>query len=110
LADFQGVLNEYRQADVGVAAGSVDPEAKASQLVNQLGLEFPVGHGLDLDAWAQKLGVYYEPEKQYFHAAGFLLRPTGEVEVACYSSGPVGRMAAGNTLQLIKHYQSRKNE
>jgi hypothetical protein len=40
--------------------------------------------------------------------AGFLIRPDKTVEIACYSSGPIGRFVAGDVLKLVRFYKSKK--
>jgi hypothetical protein len=40
--------------------------------------------------------------------AGFLFRPDKTLEIACYSSGPIGRFVAGDVLKLVQFYESRK--
>jgi hypothetical protein len=53
-------------------------------------------------------GAYYNKEKKFLHATGFLVRPDNTVEVACYSSGTIGRFVAQDVLALVTFYKSRK--
>ncbi|MFH1241166.1 MAG: hypothetical protein V1689_02280 [Pseudomonadota bacterium] len=55
-------------------------------------------------------GAYYDRERKYIHPTGFLIRPNNTVEVACYSSGPVGRLVAKDVLGLVKFYKSKKKK
>jgi peroxiredoxin len=109
LADFQTHLAQLAQDGIKVAAASVEPESEARQMVQDHGLSFPVGYGLDARAASGLLGAFYEEAEQpYLHATGFLVEPGGKVKVACYSSGPIGRLGAENVRKLVEHYQSQE--
>ncbi len=81
---------------------------KAKQTVERLGITFPVAYGMDAEEVSRVTGAYYDRERKIIHATGFLIRPEGTVEVACYSTGPVGRLVARDVLGLVKFYKSRK--
>jgi hypothetical protein len=53
-------------------------------------------------------GAYYDTDKKFIHATGFLIRPDKTIEVACYSSGTIGRFVAQDVLKLVKFYKSRE--
>ena len=53
-------------------------------------------------------GAYYDTTKKFIHATGFLLRPDKTIEVACYSTGPIGRFVAQDVLKLVTFYKSRE--
>ena len=94
---------------MGVLAGSVDALPEAQKTVKELGLTFPVAHGLDLESTLRALGGYYRADKRYLQPSGFVIRPAGTVEVACYSSGPVGRLKAANALGMVKYYKQNRD-
>jgi len=50
-------------------------------------------------------GAFFQPEKSFLHATGFIIDPQGKVVVAVYSSGPIGRLTATDCLALLKHRQ-----
>ena len=85
----------------------MDPEDKAGETVHKLGLAYPVGYGLNAEAVSELTGSFYNPDKGFLHAAGFLLRPDKNIEVAAYSSGPIGRLVAGDTLKLVRFYKGK---
>lgn len=89
-------------------AASADPIEKAKETAEKAKVTFPVGYGLDPERVSEITGAYYEKEKKYLHAANFLVRPDKTVEVACYSSGTIGRFAAKDVLALVRFYKSRK--
>ncbi len=53
-------------------------------------------------------GAYYDTDEKFIHATGFLIRPDKAIEVACYSSGTIGRFVAQDVLKLVKFYKSRE--
>lgn len=48
-----------------MVALSVDDKATTLELVEELGLEYPVLYGLDVEPEAQKIGAYYDPENGF---------------------------------------------
>ena len=54
------------------------------------------------------IGSYYDNKEKFVQPTAFIVRPDNTIEVACYSSGPVGRFVAKDVLNLIKYYKSRK--
>ena len=88
-------------------AGSVDPLEKAQETVQKLGIAYPVAYGLDAEEISKMTGAYYDPEKNFIHATGFIIGPDNSLVVACYSTGPIGRFTAKDVLNLIKFYKSR---
>ena len=86
----------------------MDPVEKARETVQKLGLTYPVWYGMDAEEIARITGVYYDIEKKFVHASGFVIRPDKTIEVSCYSSGPIGRFVAQDVLKLITFYKSRE--
>ncbi len=91
-------------------AGSVDTADKTKELVQKAGITYPVAYGLDAEVVAAKTGAFYDKDKKFLHATGFLIRPDNSIEVACYSSGPIGRFVARDVLNLVKFYKSKKKK
>ena len=54
------------------------------------------------------MSVRYDDKGKFVQPSRFIIRPDKTVEVACYSSGPVGRLAADHVLNLVKYYRSLK--
>jgi alkyl hydroperoxide reductase subunit AhpC len=108
LADFQTLHQEFQSEQIKVIVGSVDSVEKARETVEKLKITFPVAYGLDAEEISNITGAYYEEGRKIIQATGFLIRPDKTVEVACYSSGPIGRFAAGDVLNLVKFYKSKK--
>ena len=110
MADYQSLLKEYESEQIKIIAGSVDPIEKAKETIEKNGVTYPVAYGMNAEEVSRTTGAYYDKERQYIHATGFLIRPDNTVEVACYSSGPVGRFVAQDVLGLVKFYKSRMKD
>jgi len=110
LADYQGLSEAFRAEHIQLFAVSVDPVDKAKETTEKLGLTFPVAYGADAKEMSGATGAFYAPEKKFLHATGFVIRPNRMVEVACYSSGPIGRLEAQHALNLVKFYKSRQGK
>ena len=108
LADFQSLIKEFESEQIAVIAGSVDPVEKARETVEKLGLTYPVWYGMDAEEVSRITGAYYDTNKKFIHATGFLIRPDNTIEVACYSTGPIGRFVPQDVLKLVKFYKSRE--
>ena len=88
--------------------GSVDTAEKTKEFLDKLGVTFPAAYGMDAESVSQMTGAFYEKERKIIQPTGFLLRPDKTIEVAVYSSGPVGRFGAQDVLALVKLYKSRQ--
>ncbi len=88
-------------------AASVDPFDKAMEIMEDHTLAFPVAYGLDAESVSALTGAYYQKEKGFLHATGFLLRPNNDIEIACYSSGALGRLQPKNILKVVQHYKKK---
>lgn len=102
LTDFQHHVDEFAALGTVITAASVDDEKETSAFVDKLGLSFPTAWGLDCQRTASLFGSFFDGERKYLQPAGFLIRPDTTVELACYSSGPLGRLNAASTLTLIR--------
>jgi hypothetical protein len=89
-----------------VGCGSLSlPLSQAEKTNTDQKLEFPVGYGLD--GKAATYGAFYDADRGFLHATGFLLRPNGTVVNAVYSTGAVGRLEPASSLGLIDYYQKQ---
>ena len=71
------------------------------ELIELLGLTFPLGYGLDYMEFANKTGAYYEVRRSIIHATNFILRADGTVAHAVYASGPIGRLTPEDCLRVL---------
>jgi len=108
LADFQSLIKELAAEEISIIAGSVDPAEKAGETAQKNGITFPVAYGMNAEETSRITGAYYDKDRQYIHATGFLIRPDNTIETVCYSSGTIGRFVAQDLLNLVKFYKSKK--
>jgi len=108
LADFQSIINDFQSEQVVIVAGSVDPAEKAKETVEKAGITYPVAFGMDAEEISRVTGAYYDKDRKFLHATGFLIRPDNTIETVCYSSGTIGRFVARDLLNLVKFYKSKK--
>ena len=88
---------------------SADDADEARAMVEDHGVEFPLLYGFDVPETAERMGAYHDPDRGVIQPAGFILRG-GKVVIATYSSGPVGRLGAAETIQEIDHLRGREEE
>jgi peroxiredoxin len=100
-------LKEFESEQVKIIGGSVDPVEKARETVEKNGVTYPVAYGMNAEDVSKLTGAYYDKDRKYIHATGFLVRPDNTIEVACYSTGPIGRFVAQDVLGLVKFYKSK---
>jgi len=102
-------MDDFKAENMGILAGSVDALPEAQKTVKELGLSFAVAHSLDLEDMGRSLGGFFQPQKGFLQPSGFLIRPAGSIEVASYSSGPIGRLKAANVLALARYYKQNRD-
>lgn len=88
-------------------AASVDSEENARKVATDLRLSCLVGYGVVAEQVSALTGAYYEPEKKFLHATGFILKPDGVVAAAVYSTGPIGRYTAADALDILTFLSKR---
>ncbi len=108
LLDFQQKMEEFDQNEIKVVAASTDMKEDAQKTVEKYSITFPVGYGLDGPKVSEQTGAFYDGEKGNLHATGFVLSPDGKILNAVYSTGPVGRLVAADTLALIKYLREKQ--
>jgi peroxiredoxin len=107
LAGFQSALKDFEDEGIKIIAGSVDPLDKTEEFLKKLGVSYPVAYGMDMEETCLKTGAFYEKDRKFIQPACFLLRPDKTIEVAAYSSGPIGRFVPQDVLSLVRFYKSR---
>lgn len=89
-------------------AASVDSIEDASKIVKDNQLTFPVAYGLDAKEVSSATGAFYEKDKEFIHATGFLFNREGTIIVASYSTGAIGRLNPQNCITLITYLQAKQ--
>lgn len=108
MAGYQAKLDELRGEGISVTALSTDPLDKARETVEADGLRYPVGWGLKVPEDADRIGAPWEKKRGIIQPSEFILGPDRRVLHATYSTGPIGRIDAGDALGLIRFLKSRK--
>jgi peroxiredoxin len=103
LLDFEKSMQEFNKRKIQVMAASVDTREDARATVERYKISFTVGYGLNAKEISQKLGAFYDRDKGYVHATGFIITPEGKVINGVYSNRSVGRLVAKDCVGLIDH-------
>lgn len=90
-----------------VVAASVDTEDDAKKTIDECGINFPVGYGVDYQAISELTGCFYEERRQILHSTGYVLRPDSTIAVGVYSTGPIGRLVWQDVLALVQANKKR---
>ncbi len=88
-------------------AASVDTEENARKTIDECGLNFPMGFGLDMKSVSALTGCFYEDRREILHSTGWVLRPDGRIMVGVYSSGPIGRLVWQDVVGLVQFARSQ---
>ncbi|GAB4557205.1 MAG: hypothetical protein Tsb0020_01130 [Haliangiales bacterium] len=87
---------------------STDDHQRASEVVSEHQLTYPVIYGVNGPQLAQAWGSYYEARRDILHATGFIIGADKRVRSATYSTGPVGRLVAGDVLGFIQFVRKQE--
>ena len=107
MGEFQRDLAEFDARKTQIIAFSVDSVEDARESIENLGLTFPVGFGLDHIAFAQATGAFYEERRSTIQATEFILKGDGTLLGSLYSSGPAGRYDSKAVLRILDAVISR---
>ena len=112
LRAFQAGLPRLASEGIGVVSFSADSFESAAKLVKDHQLEFPIGYGVSVDTAARRLGGYYEPARgstpSHLHSAGFVVRGSGKILTAVYSSGAIGRLVWQDVLGFVQYVKAHE--
>jgi peroxiredoxin len=107
LAAFEKAQERLRGEGITVVAASTDPLEKARDTVAEHSLSFPIGFGLPLKETAARFGAFYEPQRGFLQATGFVVKPDRTIAVVQYSSGPIGRLVWQDVVSLVQFYRKQ---
>lgn len=77
-------------------------------MVKENQLTFPVAYGLEAEKISRLTGAFYDEEKKFIHATGFLFNRDGTIIVASYSTGAIGRLDPQDCITLVTHLQAQQ--
>lgn len=83
-------------------AASVDALEEARKTVTNQKLTYPVAYGLDYEDISRQTGAFIEHERKILHATGLVLKPDLTIQVAAYSTGPIGRLTPNDVTSLVR--------
>ena len=75
----------------------------AQKMVERRKLTFSLAYGMDAKEFAGMTGAFFDEKEEFIHATNFIIRPEGTIDDAVYSTGPIGRLTAADTLMLIDY-------
>ncbi len=108
MAGYQAKLDELDGEGISVVALSTDPLDKAKQTVEEDRLRYPVAWGLKVPDDADRIGAAWDPKRKIIQPSEFILGADRRVLHATYSTGPIGRIDAGDALALIRFLKSKR--
>ena len=103
-------MRSFEQRGVKVIAASIDDVDGARKTLAEFKPPFPLAYGLDAREFAALTGAFYNPEKGFLNATGFIIRPDGLVGGAAYSTGPIGRYTPGDCLRMIDYWLRQESQ
>lgn len=107
MVDFEKNITELEKRNVQVIAASVDTIENARETKDRYKISFIVGYGLNAREISAKIGAFYENEKGYLHATGFIIDPQGKIANGVYSTLAIGRLVAKDCIALIDHFMKK---
>lgn len=104
MADFEKRIKLFQQRGIKIVAASIDDREGAQKTLEKYKPTFPLAYGLDAKKFATQTGAYYNAEKGFLNATGFIIRPDGLIGGASYSTGPIGRYTPGDCIRMIDYW------
>ena len=113
LGTLNEMLDEFKAANIEVAAVSADPKEKAEAEVAECGWKFPVGYDLKPEQMRQ-LGLYVsdprspqETDRQFSEPGVFVLNPDGNAQIIDISNAPFARPDLKSLLKGLQFVMSK---
>jgi hypothetical protein len=127
-------MRKLRELNIRVIAGSADDLDTARKGIVELGIEYDIAWGLNVDTVARQTGAFYEvykeahpvyhsPEseaeitnsaksevRKFLQPTGFILNPEKKIEVSCYSSAHLGRITGKDVYTLVKYLNEKREQ
>ena len=107
LRSFATRHDQLQAEGILTVALSADPRATAAQTVADLHVPFPVGCDADVPQVSKALECYTDPDATFFQSTGFVLDPGGNVLLAVYSSGPIGRLGPSDVAGFVGRHRDK---
>ena len=104
IAAFVDAFGALSQAEIKVAAFSVDGEGDTAAFAEKHHVPFAMGHSADPDQIVAATGAYdatFPTRGRFLENTGFVLAPDGSIVTAVYSSRAIGRLQPGDVIRLV---------
>jgi len=88
-------------------AASSDSMEDARKMKGEDKLSFIVGGELNAREVSAKVGAFFEAKRNHVQPTDFIVDPEGKIASATYSTGPIGRLTASDTLGLIVYLMNK---
>ncbi len=105
MAGYETLKAQFDEMGISILAASVDPLDKATEV--QQDVSFPIAYGVTREQ-ADTIGAWWEDRRSIIQPSEFILDGDGKVLAATYSTGPIGRMDAGDVLGLVKFLEKNR--
>ena len=111
LAELNGMLDDFRERNISVAAVSADTRDKAEAEARDGRLRFPVAYGLSTDDM-RRLGLYIsspqpgETSRPFAEPALFVVNPDGQTQVIAVTNAPFSRPDLQTVLEGLAAAQN----
>jgi len=105
LGGYEKNLKALGDLGVSVFAATVDSLEDTVKVAERL--SFPVAWGVDREL-GTLLGAFWENRRDHIQPTEFLVNQKGRVLSSTYSSSPLGRMDADETVTLMKMITASK--
>jgi peroxiredoxin len=111
LESYHQRLEELESLGVTVLAASSAPREPVQEMVQNLGLTFPVAYGVS-DADVAEFDPWYGDDNHghYIQPMELLVLRGGTIFGAMYATGPVGRMGVDEVLNSVRSRERRRRE
>ena len=107
LRSFATRHNQLQAEGISTVALSADSRDTARQTVLDLHIPFPVACEADVPEVSRALECYTDPDVTFFQSTGFVLDPGGNVLLALYSSGPIGRLGPSDVVGFVGRHRDK---
>ncbi|MBU1627913.1 peroxiredoxin family protein [bacterium] len=106
MAEFQEIVKEFEASGIYVVAGSADSREMTMEFVKARGITLHIAYGLNAEEISRITGAFYSKKRMFIQPTEFIIKPDRTMDVAVYSTGPIGRFDAKKTLKYIRYYQN----
>ena len=106
LRAFQRSTERLAKAGIKVVALSADDETTTANLIAKFGITYPVGHSADVRAISDATGAFVSLDPPHLQSTGFVLHPSGKIDISVYSCGAIGQLLPDDVLDEVRDLES----